>query len=48
MTPDYPHIQKSLDTITPISADLGRVGQRGVIAREQGDLDELSPRNLVG
>jgi len=22
MTPDYPHIPKSLDTITPISADL--------------------------
>ena len=24
MTSDYPHIQKSLDTITPISADLVR------------------------
>ena len=23
MTPDYPHITKSLDTITPISADMG-------------------------
>jgi len=22
MTPDYPHITKSLDTITPISADM--------------------------
>ncbi len=27
MTPDYPYIPKSLDTITPISADMG--GCRG-------------------
>jgi hypothetical protein len=26
MTPDYPHITKSLDTITPISADMGGSG----------------------
>ena len=26
MTPDYPYIQKTLDTITPISAVMGGLG----------------------
>ena len=30
MTLDYPHIQKTLDPITPISADLAWVGGAGL------------------
>lgn len=35
MTPDYPHITKSLDTITPISAVLERVWMTLVMVRYQ-------------
>ena len=34
MTTDYPHIPKSLDTITPISADPGWVREAFVLATE--------------
>jgi hypothetical protein len=33
---DYPHIQKSLDTITPISVDLCGSGRSGLYAIRLG------------